>query len=265
MSRRPRAILADDERLMRDQLRARLQEAWPELDLVGEARNGEEALSMVADLRPDLAFLDIRMPGQTGLEVARTIAGCCHIVFVTAYEAHAIEAFEQGAIDYLLKPVDNARLAVTVARLKARLAAAGSEVGEGNPEHGNSALERIETLLAKLDSPTRSSSPYLRWIQAGVGSQVFLFPVEQVLYLQAQDKYTVIVTPTGDSLVRKPIREFAEALDPEVFWQIHRSTIVNSRAIAAFKRDGEHAEVTLRGRNEKLEVSRSFAGRFRQM
>ncbi len=256
----PRAILADDERLMRDQLRARLKEAWPELDLVGEARNGEEALAMVAKLRPDLAFLDIRMPGQTGLEVARTIAGCCHIVFVTAYEAHAIEAFEQGAIDYLLKPVDTARLAVTVARLKQRLAA-------GDDNNGEHALQRIETLLAKLsgDTPQRPAAPYLRWIQAGSGSQVFLFPVEEVLYLQAQDKYTVVVTAAGESLVRKPIREFAEALDPELFWQIHRSTIVNSHAIAAFKRDGEHAEVTLRGRKEKLEVSRSYTGRFRQM
>ena len=261
MSQRPRAILADDERLMRDQLRARLQEAWPELELVGEARNGEEALAMVASLRPDLAFLDIRMPGQTGLEVARTIAGCCHIVFVTAYEAHAIEAFEQGAIDYLLKPVDNARLAVTVARLKQRLAAGRDEEG------GERALQRIETLLASLagGAGKRPTAPWLRWIQAGVGSQVFLFPVEEVLYLQAQDKYTVIVTATGESLVRKPIREFAETLDPEVFWQIHRSTIVNSRVIAAFKRDGEHAELTLRGRDEKLEVSRSFAGRFHQM
>ena len=261
MSQRPRAILADDERLMRDQLRARLQEAWPELELVGEARNGEEALAMVASLRPDLAFLDIRMPGQTGLEVARTIAGCCHIVFVTAYEAHAIEAFEQGAIDYLLKPVDNARLAVTVERLRKRLAASDKELG------GEQSLERIETLLEKLAgaTPSRPASPYLRWIQAGVGSQVFLYPVEEVIYLQAQDKYTVIVTAADESLVRKPIREFAEALDPEFFWQIHRSTIVNSRAIAAFRRDGDHAEVTLRGRNEKLEVSRSFSGRFRQM
>lgn len=258
---RPRAILADDERLMRDQLRARLEQAWPELDLVGEARDGDEALAMVAKLRPDLAFLDIRMPGQTGLEVARTIAGCCHIVFVTAYEAHAVEAFEQGALDYLLKPVDNTRLALTVARLQQRLAAGRSE------DNGARALERIESILAKLsgDSLPRKAAPYLRWIQAGVGSQVFLFPVEEVLYLQAQDKYTVIVTAAGESLVRKPIREFAEALDPELFWQIHRSTIVNSRAVAAFKRDGEHAEVTLRGRNEKLEVSRSFAGRFRQM
>jgi DNA-binding LytR/AlgR family response regulator len=261
MSHSPRAILADDERLMREQLRARLREAWPELELVGEARNGEDALAMVAKLRPDLAFLDIRMPGQTGLEVARTIAGCCHIVFVTAYEAHAIEAFERGAIDYLLKPVDNARLAVTIARLKERLAAGHNE------ENAERALERIETLLAKLSggSPPRPAAPYLRWIQAGVGSQVFLFPVEEVLYVQAQDKYTVVVTAAGECLVRKPIREFAEALDPQVFWQIHRSTIVNSRAIAAFKRDGEHAEVTLRGRDEKLEVSRSFSGRFRQM
>lgn len=261
MSQAPRAILADDERLMREQLRARLKEAWPELELVGEARNGEEALTMVAAQRPDLAFLDIRMPGQSGLDVARTIAGCCHIVFVTAYEAHAIEAFEQGAIDYLLKPVDGARLALTVARLKERL---GAREKGGNDER---ALQRIETLLAQLSGNAAShpGATYLRWIQAGVGSQVFLFPVEEVIYIQAQDKYTVIVTASGESLVRKPIREFAESLDPEIFWQIHRSTIVNSRFISAFKRDGEHAAVALRGRKEKLEVSRSFSGRFHQM
>ena len=257
---RPRAILADDERLMRDQLRSRLGEAWPELDLVGEARNGDEALTMVAELRPDLAFLDIRMPGQSGLEVARAINGCCHIVFVTAYEAHAIEAFEKGAIDYLLKPVDQQRLALTVSRLKQRLAAGPQDA----PEH---AIARIETMLARLSdgSPARRTSPYLRWIQAGLGGQLHLYPVEEVIYLQAQDKYTVIVTATEESLVRKPIKEFAEALDPEVFWQIHRATIVNSRCIASFKREDEHAEVSLRGRKEKLEVSRSYSSRFRQM
>ena len=260
MSQPPRAILADDERLMRDQLRARLAEAWPELEVVGEARNGEEALAMVAGLRPDLAFLDIRMPGQTGLDVARAITGCCHIVFVTAYEAHAIEAFEQGAIDYLLKPVDPARLAVTVARLRQRLA---SGIG-GSSEQ---LMSRIETMLEKISgvSPSAPATAHLRWIQAGLGGQLYLYPVEEVIYLQAQDKYTVIVTATEESLVRKPIREFAEALDPEFFWQIHRSTIVNSRFIASFKREDEHAEVSLRGRNERLEVSRSYASRFRQM
>ena len=256
-----RAILADDERLMRDQLRARLREAWPELDLIGEARNGNEALSMVAELRPDLAFLDIRMPGQSGLEVARTIAGCCHIVFVTAYEAHAIEAFEQGAIDYLLKPVDSARLAVTVARLKQRLATAAGA------EHDQASLTRIETLLSQLAGANAApqKAGYLKWIQAGVGSQLYLYPVEDVIYLQAQDKYTVVVTAAGESLVRKPIRDFAAALDPDTFWQIHRATIVNSRAIASFRREGERAEVLLRGRDERLEVSRSYLGRLHQM
>lgn len=255
---RMRAILADDERLMRDQLRARLQEAWPELDLVGEAKNGDEALALVAALRPDLAFLDIRMPGQTGLEVARTIAGCCQIVFVTAYDAHAVEAFERGAIDYLLKPVDGARLALTVERVKRRL---------GVENTREDALARIEALISGLagGAPARRSAPHLRWIQAGVGNRLQLYPVEEVIYLQAQDKYTVVVTADGDSLVRKPIREFAEMLDPEIFWQIHRSTIVNSRAIAVFRREGERAEVLLRGRDETLEVSRSYAGRFRQM
>lgn len=260
MSRNPRAILADDERLMRDQLRARLREAWSELELVGEARNGNEAVAMVAELRPDLAFLDIRMPGQSGLEVARAINGCCHIVFVTAYEAHAIEAFEQGAIDYLLKPVDAARLAVTATRLKQRLA-------DGSDDTPAQAMARIETMLSQLSghAPQRQATPYLRWIQAGLGGQLHLYPVDEVIYLQAQDKYTVVVTATEETLVRKPIRDFAEALDPEVFWQIHRATIVNCRHIAAFKREDEHAEVTLRGRKEKLEVSRSYSSRFRQM
>jgi len=258
MLQRPRAILADDERLMRDQLRTRLQEAWPELELVGEARNGDEALAMVADLRPDLAFLDIRMPGQSGLEVARAINGCCHIVFVTAYEAHAIEAFEQGAIDYLLKPVDQARLTLTAARLKQRLASGSDDTPE-------QAMARIETMLARLAGKSLQRPAALRWIQAGLGGQLHLYPVEEVIYLQAQDKYTVVVTATEECLVRKPIREFAEALDPEVFWQIHRATIVNSRYIASFKREDEHAEVSLRGRKEKLEVSRSYSSRFRQM
>ena len=260
MPPRPRAILADDERLMRDQLRTRLQEVWPELELVAEARHGEEALAMVAALRPDLAFLDIRMPGQSGLEVARAVSGCCHIVFVTAYEAHAIEAFEQGAIDYLLKPVDPARLSVTATRLKQRIAAGSDDTPE-------QAMARIETMLARLSGtpPQRPAAAYLRWIQAGLGGQLHLYPVDEVIYLQAQDKYTVVVTAAEESLVRKPIRDFAEALDPEVFWQIHRSTIVNCRYIAAFKREDEHAEVTLRGRKEKLEVSRSYSSRFRQM
>lgn len=244
---------------MREQLRARLLEVWPELDLVGEARNGDEALAMVAALRPDLAFLDIRMPGQTGLEVARTIAGCCQIVFVTAYEAHAVEAFERGAIDYLLKPVDSGRLRLTVERLKDKLV-----LGK-TLEKQDESRQLIEAIVAKLEQAQRAGPGYLRWIQAGVGNQLYLFPVGEVIYLRAQDKYTVVVTAASESLVRKPIREFAEVLDPQVFWQIHRATIVNSHAIAAFRRVDDQAEVSLKGRSEKLEVSRSYAGRFKQM
>jgi DNA-binding LytR/AlgR family response regulator len=259
----PTAIIADDERLMREQLRRRLGDAWPELQIVGEAVNGTEAVEQVAALRPDLAFLDIRMPGKTGIEAGRDIGNRCHIVFVTAYDAHAVEAFEQGAIDYVLKPADPERLAVTVRRLKARLA-------EQEPASNLAAvIERLEGLAGRI-APTLAPAPvrsagYLKWIQAGLGQQLRLLPVDEVVFLQAQDKYTAVATAKELALVRKPIREFVDELDPDRFWQIHRGTLVAVKEIATVHRDGEQLVIQLRNRPERLEVSRSFAGRFRQM
>jgi DNA-binding LytR/AlgR family response regulator len=253
----PTAIIADDERLLREQLRRRLGDVWPELQIVAEAANGSEAVEQVAAMNPDLAFLDIRMPGKTGIEAARDIGNRCHVVFVTAYDMHAVEAFEQGAIDYVLKPADPERLAVTVRRLKTRLAerAPASDL--------SAAIERLEGLAGRFNAPARGGS--LQWIQAGLGQQLRLLPVDEVVFLQAQDKYTAVATAKEIALVRKPIREFVDELDADRFWQIHRGTLVAVKEITAVHRDGEQLVIQLRSRPERLEVSRSYAGRFRQM
>lgn len=253
---RATAIIADDERLMRDQLRRRLAEVWPELDIVGEAKTGAEAVAKVEALSPDLAFLDIRMPEMTGIEAARKLAGSCQVVFVTAYDAHAVEAFEHGAIDYVLKPADPERLSITVRRLKARLTAPAAA-----PDL-DAVLSRLETLAGNLRGGGRA---HLQWIQAGLGQQLKLVPVSEVVFLQAQDKYTAVTTTKEIMLVRKPIREFIDELDPNAFWQIHRGTVVAVREIASVQRDGERLTVILRSRPERLEVSRGYTARFRQM
>jgi DNA-binding LytR/AlgR family response regulator len=253
----PRAILADDERLMREQLRARLAEVWPELVVAGEAKNGQEAVELVQELHPDLAFLDIRMPGLTGVEAARAIGNACHVVFVTAYGEFAIEAFEQGAVDYVLKPAETARLQVTVQRLKQRLQAPPQDLG---------AL--LDQLARKLDSvaSTQRSQPYLEWIQATVGQQLRLIPTAEILFFVSDEKYTRVQTEGYEALIRVPIRELVEQLDPQQFWQIHRSTIVNVRAVSGIVRDFRGRQlVTFKNHTEKLEVSRSFTHLFRQM
>jgi len=256
-----RAVIADDERLMREQLRARLAEVWPELEIVAEAKNGREAVEAVAESRPDLAFLDIRMPGMTGVEAAREIGDACHIVFITAYSEYAIEAFEQGAVDYVLKPADSERLAVTVARLKRRLSAKPADLG---------AL--LEKLAAKLELPAGSpppadhKAPYLQWIQASMGQQIRMIPVAEVLFFTSDEKYTRVQTETYEALIRKPIKELVEELDPEQFWQIHRATIVNVKAIAGVSRDLRGRQlVQLKNYPQKLEVSRNFTQLFKQM
>jgi DNA-binding LytR/AlgR family response regulator len=256
-----RAVIADDERLMREQLRARLAEVWPELEIVAEAKNGREAVEAVATHRPDLAFLDIRMPGMTGVEAAREIGDACHVVFITAYSEYAVEAFEQGAVDYVLKPADSERLAVTVARLKKRLGAKPADLG---------AL--LEKLAASLDLPAdapRSAlrkEPYLQWIQASMGQQIRMIPVAEVLFFTSDEKYTRVQTETYEALIRKPIKELVEELDPERFWQIHRATIVNVKAIAGITRDLRGRQlVQLKNYPQKLEVSRNFTHLFKQM
>jgi DNA-binding LytR/AlgR family response regulator len=251
----PTAIIADDERLMRDQLRLRLQQVWPELEILEEAKNGEEAIQLVEKLKPDLAFLDIRMPAKTGLEAAKEIGTKAHIVFITAYDQYAVEAFDQGAVDYVLKPADTERLAKTVERLKARLNAATE------PNDMSNMLAQLAKQLGIAPKPN-----YLQWIQASIGQELRLIPVEDILFFQSDEKYTRVQTATYEALIRKPVRDLAEELDPHLFWQIHRSTLVNSKAISGVVRDmrGRHL-VQIKGLAEKLEVSRSFVHLFKQM
>jgi DNA-binding LytR/AlgR family response regulator len=249
----PCAILADDEPLMRGQLRSRLAEVWPELDIVAEAKNGQEAVDLVRQLRPQLAFLDIRMPGMTGVEAARQIGSACHVVFVTAYGEFAIEAFEQGAVDYVLKPAEAARLELTVRRLKQRLQAPPPDLG---------AL--LDALTSKLDAV--AAPRHLQWIQATVGQQLRMIPVAEVLFFTSDEKYTRVQTESCEALIRTPIRELVEQLDPAQFWQIHRASIVNVRAVAGVVRDLRGRQlVSFKNHPQKLEVSRSYAHLFHQM
>ncbi|MBC3805763.1 response regulator transcription factor [Undibacterium seohonense] len=251
----PTAIIADDERLMRDQLRLRLQQVWPELEILDEAKNGEEAIQLVESLKPDLAFLDIRMPAKTGLEAAREIGTKAHIVFITAYDQYAVEAFDQGAVDYVLKPADTERLSKTVERLKARLNTAAE------PNDMSNMLAQLAKQLGIAPKPN-----YLQWIQASIGQELRLIPVEDILFFQSDEKYTRVQTASYEALIRKPVRDLADELDPHLFWQIHRSTLVNSKAISGVVRDmrGRHL-VQIKGLTEKLEVSRSFVHLFKQM
>jgi len=275
-----RALIADDERLMREQLRTRLAEVWPELEIVAEAKNGLEAVELAERLHPDLVFLDIRMPGMSGVEAARKIgqlptaeAGAdghgddepadgwrgCEIVFITAYDQYAIEAFEQGVVDYVLKPAERERLVVTVERIRKRLALRRSD--EGPTTAGMQQL--LQKLAAQLNP---AAAPTLRWIQATVGNSIQMIPVEEVLFFISDEKYTRVQTATVEALIRKPIKELVEEVDANLFWQIHRSTLVNTRFIAGVTRDLRGRQlVSVKGHPEKLEVSRSYAGLFKGM
>ena len=272
-TRAPRAILADDERLMREQLKSRLREVWPELEIVGEAKNGLEAVELVAKEAPDLAFLDIRMPEMTGIEAAREIAGVCHLVFITAYDQYAVEAFERGAIDYVLKPAERERLSVTVERLKERLVLADSnQEQEADAGRLGVLLQELNQRLAgtagaaPVARPTGTKAPPLRWIQASIGQGLRLIPVDEILFFQSDEKYTRVQTSQFEALIKKPIRELIDELDPDQFWQIHRSTLVNTNAIANVTRDFRGRQiVSIKGHTEKLEVSRSFTHLFKQM
>jgi len=267
-----RAVIADDERLMREQLRARLAEVWPELQIVAEARNGLEAVELVNQHRPELVFLDIRMPGLTGVDAARQIAQMevgddehlPEIVFITAYDQYAVEAFEQGVCDYVLKPAERERLQITAQRIRARLAQRDAPEAEG----GASAPPPIQQMLHKLAAQlSPGGTPrYLDWIQASVGQGIQMIAVAEVLFFISDEKYTRVQTPTTEALIRKPIKELIDELDPAVFWQIHRSTPVNVKAIAGITRDFRGRQiVSVRGHNEKLEVSRSYTHLFKGM
>ena len=270
----PRAVLADDERLMRDQLRARLAEAWPELQVVAEARNGLEAVVLVEQHRPDVVFLDIRMPGLTGVDAARQIAQMAprdghdddelpEIVFITAYDQYAVEAFEQGVADYVLKPAERERLQLTVERIRQRLAA---RQGHGTAEVPAAAplQQLLHQLAARLNLGGAPS--YMQWIQATVGQAIQMIPVEDILFFVSDEKYTRVQTAAVEALIRKPIKELVDELDPRLFWQIHRSALVNVKAIASVTRDYRGRQiVSVRGHGEKLEVSRSYSGLFKGM
>ncbi|MFN3303425.1 MAG: LytR/AlgR family response regulator transcription factor [Roseateles sp.] len=246
------ALIADDEEAPREQLRAALARLWPELKLVAASSNGAEAWDDCLALEPAIAFLDIRMPGLTGIDVARRLSALATpplIVFVTAHDDQALAAFDAGAVDYVLKPVDDQRLAQTLARLKARVTQPAA------PD--TAALAR---LLAGLTAPKPAPRP----IQASLGREVLLIPPDEVIYFEADSRYTRVVHQGGDALIRTPLRELLTQLDPEQFWQIHRSVLVNSRCIArAVRVDEGSMVVTLRGRDEKLPVSRQFQGLFK--
>jgi DNA-binding LytR/AlgR family response regulator len=262
------ALIVDDEPLLRDQLRARLRALWPELERVDEAANGVEAMTFVEQGSvPDVCFLDIHMPGLSGLDVARQMrairtskaANAPQIVFVTAYDAHAIEAFEHGAIDYLLKPFEPERLAETIERLKERLVDARPAAPLTTDE--SDVLARLAERLGQL-----APRAPLQWIKASIGSTVRLIPIEDVLYFHADDKYTRVITADGEALIRKPIKELVSELDADRFWQIHRATIVNTRAIAGVVRGlKDSADLKLKHRPETLTVSRAYLHLFRQM
>jgi DNA-binding LytR/AlgR family response regulator len=251
----PTAVVADDERLMREQIIARLKEAWPELVIVGEAGNGREAIALVQSLEPDIVFLDISMPGVDGIEAARTLAGRVHVVFVTAHDQYAIGAFEQGAVDYLLKPAEPERVALTCQRLRARLRQ------EPDPMH-----DLLAQLSQRLGAGGLKAREYMRWVQASVGANIRMIPTGDILFFRAEDKYTRVQTRSFEALIRKPIKELIAELDPDEFWQIHRATVVRVDAVEQVSRNLRGNQVVhVKGSEERLEVSRSYNHVFKQM
>ncbi|MBL8326294.1 MAG: response regulator transcription factor [Rubrivivax sp.] len=277
----PTALVADDEPLLRERLIDHLRRAWPELQVVAQARNGREAIERFDEAPCDIAFLDIHMPGLNGLEAARAIGARALLVFVTAFEQYAVTAFERGALDYLVKPFDEARLAATVQRLRERLqeraqagrgpadAAAGMTAASPAAAATVAAAAAIEPLLEELAGHLRQQAAprkHLQWIKASVGPNLRLIPVDEVVFLRSDEKYTLVVWAGGEALIRKTIRELADELDPERFVQIHRSVIVALPHVShVVRHSNETAEVHLRGRTEVLPVSRSWLHVFRQM
>jgi DNA-binding LytR/AlgR family response regulator len=258
----PTALVADDEPLLREALVALLAETWPELRVVARARNGREAIERFEQERPDVCFLDVRMPGLSGVDAARAIGRRAHLVFVTAFDRYAVEAFDQGALDYLVKPVERSRLEETVRRLRERLAAA---------EPATRSEAQLERLSAQIEALRPDASAPLRWIRAQAGKVVRLIAVDDVEYLRADAKYTRVAwrDPGGqpqDSWVRTPLEQLAARLDPDRFVRVHRSVVVNLGAVAQLRRhDNDTAEIHLKGRSERLPVSRAYLPRFRGM
>ncbi len=250
------AIIADDEKPLREQLQRRLAETWPELTIAAMAKNGDEAVALIEKLSPKIAFLDIKMPGISGIEVARQIKGRCHVVFVTSYDDFAVDAFDQEAIDYLVKPVSVKRLEETVSRLKQRIQSVPP------PSHNLAAM--MEDLMARI-SPQQTSR-YLKWIKAPYKGTVRLVSVDDIYCFKAADKYTAVYSRQGEALINTPIKNLAKQLDPDLFWQVHRSTIIRVDRIVNVSRSiSGRYQVKLDGVDEILTVSRSYTSLFRHM
>ncbi len=256
----PSALIADDEDLPRAELKRMLGAAWPELRIVAECEHGPAAVEAIDEHGPDIAFLDIRMPGMSGLDVARAASGRCHTVFTTAYDSHAIDAFNAGAVDYLLKPIASDRLAQTVARLRERL-----DAHRAAPEL-DGLVERLSAQLAERAAGGAGSTPRLRWVSASVGDTIKMFGIDEILFFQSDEKYTRVVTAGDEAHVRKPLKEIAEGLDPDLFWQVHRGVVVRATEISRAQRD-EMGRITLHLKHhaEKISVSQAYAWRFKPM
>jgi DNA-binding LytR/AlgR family response regulator len=246
-----KALIAEDEPVLRAELRDSLAKIWPELVICAEAKDGIEALRALNEHKPDILFLDIEMPGMTGLDVAKQASGRCHVAFVTAYDKYAVAAFDEGAVDYVMKPFSVARLATAVARLKEKV---------------DSAPASLDGILKVLADAAKGQKEYLRWVTASQGNELRLITVDEICYFQADNKYTLVATAHQDSLIRRPIRELIDELDPQMFWQIHRATVVNVNAIAGVTRDiGGHLRVKFKERKETLPVSEPYYHLFKQM
>ena len=245
------AVIAEDEAILRDQLAELLSAAWPALRIVERAANGLEAIRALELHRPDVIFLDIHMPEASGLEVARHASGRCHVVFVTAYDQHAVAAFEEGAVDYVMKPLSVARVGTAVQRVQQRMSAQPA---------------KLDALLGRLEPGAPARDGYLRWINASRGEDIQLITTDEIRFFQSDSKYTRVVHADGEALIRKTIRELVAELDPALFWQVHRSTIVNLNAVAKVSRDANGRVILrLKDRDEVLQVSQPYAHLFRQM
>jgi DNA-binding LytR/AlgR family response regulator len=246
----PRALIVEDEPGLRDELREQLLALWPALNVVGFAADGVDALRQIARHAPDIVFLDIQIPEPNGLDVARTLRDRCHVVFVTAYDQHALEAFDNGAVDYFLKPIDPARLALTVQRLQQRIDSKPADISQ---------------ILAALPAAAAPAS-YMRWITASVGNALRLITTDEVIFFRSDQKYTRVVLADSEVLIKKPLRDLMTELDPEQFWQTHRSTVVNASQIASIEPNmAGQLSLKLKGRREQLPVAEAFVRRFRQL
>jgi DNA-binding LytR/AlgR family response regulator len=250
-------LVAEDEPLMRDRLLGQLARVWPHAEIVKVAENGNDAWDGFLEHEPKLVFLDIRMPGMSGIEVAKKIGKAAHIVFITAYDQYAIEAFDAGAVDYLLKPVQEPRLEKTIERIKEKLNVVPSDL--------SSLLSGLQQTLQNSAPGTTPKQEKMKWIKATVGKQIKLIDVDEVLFFQSDTKYTRVVLADFEALIRTALKDLIDGLDSEKFWQVHRSTVVNTKAILAAERlDAERMQILIKGCSEKLLVSRNFTHLFRE-